>query len=389
MEQLSWNTEILTSFDLTEQRAGWRVTPKRTFQYDFLINHADLPFVEAIIYALQGSEVEVELPVWTDSKRLDADLAAGSGTIPLETDGLDYGSPGKVAILTSESVFEVLDVESFSSTELVLVKTTGRLWPRGSRVVPVRSGIMPLSITLNRPTDQGTLGSIQYELTDPGWPVLPALVADTYRSLDVFPFTPDRSEAIGENYTVVRTRFESMGGTVVVLPRRDRPAINTTPRFVFSGRDEIQQFRAWLYRSAGQRKRFWMPSFMTSLELAKNAGSADEWIVVQGVRGHELYGHPHGPETELDAFAYRNPGRRDVQIVPSFGATPIRRRIQSWHQTAEGYDQLLLDSALGVDLVAGTARVSWLSEHRFASDQLELRWLTDDKVETNLPIRSL
>ena len=131
-----------------------------------------------------------------------------------------------------------------------------------------------------------------------------------------------------------------------------------------------------------------MPSLMEDLKLYQAATAADSWLVVKAVRGRDLYGRPYGPRTETST-TYINPGRRDVEILPAFGGTPIRRRIMAWVPVADGVDQIQLDSALGVALTTETTIVSWLSEQRLASDQIELRWLTDNVVETSLPMRSL
>ena len=406
VERLAWETEILTSGDQSEQRAGWRSRPGRFFAYDFALADYELPHIEAILYGLQDTAVLI--PIWTDASRLAAAVEAGDTVLPLiePTEELDLGAPTQVAILAKDygqadfgiqdEPYEVRDVAEVTASGLVLVEGMRRDWAKGSRVVPVRAGYLPPSVTLTRPTAKGAMGSVLVELTEPGWPTLPALEADTYRGLDVLPWIPDRAPDVEENYVRVRHRRGSVGGVVVIEPRRDRPAIERGLRFVFEGRTAILQFRAFLHRCAGQRKRFWVPSFMADLELHQNAEPEDEWITIKSVRGFEEYGRPHGPKTGdfatvgEDLTAYRNPGRRDIQIIDSPGATPIRRRIQSWTKVGDGIEQLHLDGGpLGVDLIRGRVLLSWLSEQRLASDQVELRWLHDRLVETTLPMRSL
>lgn len=406
VERLTWETEVFVSDDQTEQRAGWRERPGRLFSYDFTLAATEWPHIEAILYALQDSEVGI--PIWTDASRLASAIDAGETVIPLiePTANLDYGLPCQVAILAKDygkrdfglfdEPYEVRDVAEVTASGLVLDYGVKRAWAKGSRVVPVRNGILPPSVTVNRAAAKGAAGSIQVELLDPGWEDLPALVADTYRDLDVLPWTPDRAPDIDESYVRVRTRRGSIGGVVVIEPSRDRPAIERGLRFQFEGRAEIQQLRAWLHRCSGQRKRFWVPSHMADLELAQHAQPNDAWLLVKSVRGDQLYDRPHGPKTGSfsevgeDLTAYRNPGRRDIEINASNVDGPIRRRIQSWHRISDGVEQIQLDGgALGVSLRPAWTRVSWLSEQRLASDQIELRWLHDRLVEVTLPMRSL
>lgn len=398
VERLSWRTEVHTSEDATEQRAGWRARPGRSLGYDFQLSEWEVPHAEMLLFALQDQLLGI--PVWTDQTKVLAPLGAGATEIPMDPAGLDLDATSLVAVLApdygesaygaSGEFYELHQVADVLADRIELAGGLVRGWASGARVVPVRLGYLNAQASLVRPTARGARGSVSAELVDPGWPVLPVLEADEYRGLEVFPFRPDRSQDIEETYTRVRVRRESIGGVLVIEPRRDRPAIDRGLRVVASGRHEIGQLRAWLHRCAGQRKRFWCPSFSHDVDLHRDAAAGHNWLQVRSVRGGHLLGANHGPSTE-GLPAYSNPGRRDIEIraTASASSPPIRRRIVAWHEAGEGIDQVLLDEALGAELVAGRAMISWLSEQRIAADQLELSWSTDRLVSTTIPVRSL
>lgn len=399
VERLEWRTDVLTAYDQTEQRRGLRVRPIRSFEYQIVTGREEQPHVEAIVYALQDTLIEV--PIWTDARRIVSPLAAGAGAIPVTTSGLDYSAGGRVAILAPDyfasdygvrdTSYEVLDVAAVGASSLTLSGGgPRRTWPARSFVVPVRSGRLASSISWSRPTDHGVQGSVRLDLEDPGHASLPSLVADTYRSRSVLPFRPDRGSDIQESMGRVTTRIQSVGGTLEVISRSDRPLVSRSgERFLFSGRTEIQQLRAWLEARAGRRSQFYLPSFQTDLELARPVEAANAWVSVKSMRGAALYGGPWGRSQGSDP--YQNAGRQDIEIRRNDADTsPIRRRVLSWARGGEGVDQLKLDSAIGEAISDHSVAVlSWIALARQESDTVELRWLTADTVEAVIPMRSV
>lgn len=395
IERLTWKTDVLISFDRTEQRIGYRTRPRRSFEYGFLMKGHELHHAEAIIHALQGDELEV--PIWTDMTRLTSGLSPGDTTVSLTTAGLDFVAGGRAVVVASDygealygaadTFYELLDVNTVWSGGLTLSSPIKGTWPARSKLLPLRAGYVAPEINWGRTTAEGAKGTLTVDLVDAGWETLPALAADSYLSRDVLPWLADRSEDIQETLVRPVTRIESIGGTLQVLKRSDRPDISRDERYVITTRADILQLRAWLERCAGSRVSFWSWSGCRDLEMAQDAQAADEWLLVKSVRGRALYGDSHGGWA-LDASTYKRPGRRNLEIRATPTATPIRRGIVSWARVGPGTEQVVLDSAVGAAIEASKSVVSWLAQRRLESDSVEMRWVTDRHVELNMTTRS-
>lgn len=394
VERLAWNTDVITARDGSEQRIGLRTRPVRTFDYQFLLTHAQLGHVQAIVRAWQDQALEV--PIWTDVQLLSESIEAGARLVPCNYAMLDFEAGGRAAILAPDYAsadygvhdtwYEVFDVDDLDTGGLAVDAGLVRAWPRGSWIVPVREGFLSETFTWVRQTAEGGTGTASLRLTDPGYPDLAGLLTpDQYRSLDVLPWRANRGEDLTENFQRLQARIESVGGRLQVSQRVDRPSLGRGPVFVFEGRQAVLELRAWLDLREGRRAPYYASSGCRDMDLVFPAAADHDSLLVKSVRGDQLYGRPHGPHT---LAAYRNRGVEDLEIRERAGADPIRRRVLEWADAGEGFDQVLLDEAIGVALTPGREVLSLLERVRQESDTAELRWSTDQLVNVTLTTRS-
>ena len=397
VERLSWLTDILISWNGSEQRRSLRALPMRSFEWQFAVAEAELPHVEAILYGLANRDLDI--PIWTDARVTLTALSPGDKSVSIDTADREYASGSKVALIdrgrnddllgVRSTFYETRTIDTVSSSQITLTRGLRNAWPRGTIVVPTATGRLVPTATWVRPTAQGATGSIRVEMASPLGGFAPGTSAySQHRSRDVFPFRPNRDQDINETFTHPRLVVTSVGGTVDYRPRRGRPGVSMGPRFHFSGRVEIDSLRTWLQRCAGQRLAFYGSSFERDLELARAPLSTERFLLVKSVRGSLLY-QRHQGVLYRNRFPSESKGLRDLEIRESQTATPFYRRVKSWTRVGDSMEQLTLDADVGVALDPTRCILSWLDLRRLDQDEVEMRWLNPELVEVDLPMRSL
>src|SRR5215469_1837664 len=96
-ETFEFLTDVLKSYNDSEQRRGLRQIPRRAIRYRALtLNARDAAGMESLVWGWQNQPYGV--PWWPDSQPLAADVPAGSFTIPVSTADRLFAAGGLLAI---------------------------------------------------------------------------------------------------------------------------------------------------------------------------------------------------------------------------------------------------------------------------------------------------
>ena len=148
VERLEWKTDLLQSFDGSEQRGALRLGPRASWEFESFFTGADRRRAETVMWGW-GARVWA-LPIWTDGLDLGADLPLGSTEILLDTAGRDYSAGSLAMILADSDSFEVLEVDSVAADRIVLRRPTIAAWP-GGVIAASRSTAPPVRRMVGRP----------------------------------------------------------------------------------------------------------------------------------------------------------------------------------------------------------------------------------------------
>lgn len=371
LERLEWSTDVIESFDASEQRIRLLATPNRYFEFSVTVSDRERRRAENALHAGQPGLWAV--PVWMDAQTLGSTLASGSTSITIDTTTRDFQAGGMAMLSRDSETFEVVDIDSQTGSTLTLDSATVVTWPAGTIIAPLRIARMPEELNLARFTGDTSYGRVRFKCTEASsWPA--ASDGTTYRSFPVLGSAPNWTEDVDQGYLRKLQTLVTGTGPDFVDEAGSGTILLQSHRWLLDGRSQIDAFRQWLYARAGRLTAFWLPTFALDFEVVANIGSSATTIDV------EQAGY-----TENLA---RGIGRQDIRIELHSG-TVYYRRITGSSEISADVERLTINSALGTAVSISEIRsISFMSLARLDADAVEIAWSRHDVAEAALTTRA-
>lgn len=371
-ERLEWLTEVLEAYDGTEQRVRLRHLPRRSFEYEFLIEGRDAQVLDHLLFAW-GARIYC-LPVWTDISILAGEAAIGSTALTVQdVINSDYHAGGLAVLWLSNTRHEAVEILSIAGNTLTLKLPLAKSWPAGTRVFPARFARLDGEVAIARPTDTIAVGRCRFSIEDITAPAV-ADYGPEYQGYRVFDWRPDRSTDIEDMWRRKLSVIDYGTGVRAFDDESGAPLIGRTLTWLLTDRSKVTAFRGWLAARAGRANPCWLPTFESDLEVTRTVAATDAGIIVRNV-GYARY-------------IAANPLRRDIRLLTTAGT--FYRRITGANEVSESEELLSLDEPLYVTLEPEQIlQVSYLELARLDQDAVELHWETDTAARVQLSTRTL
>lgn len=371
-ERMEWATDVLTSYNGTEQRIALRTNPRRTMAYGFTIdNNSDRRKFEAMLFNW-GARIWL-VPIWMEGNTLTAELAAGatSMTVP-RVDG-NWHDGGYLIMMAGAFDFEIIKVSTVSGNTVNFNDPTDTTWPAGTMYYPAVTGILPDKLGLSRFTGSTMYGKCQFMIFE-----TETVAADsptTYRTLPVVTQAPHWQQDITSDYQRKLRQVDYMIGKFAVDDEAGMPFNIISHHWTCDGKDEIDGLREFIYSLQGKQKAVWLPTFAPDIELVENVGSTSPYLdVAHGYIVQHLWGHKN---------------RRDIMIELVDG-TVFYRRLTNADESSDTVERLTMESPLGTAITPDDVlRISWMNVARLDTDSISFVWRHDDWVDCSVNWRTV
>jgi len=358
-EAMEWLTDIIEAYDGSEQRIEQRGHPRRGYELLATLPGHEAAVMESLLFGWQSRLYG--LPIWMDRSRLDADLDAGSTTIPVSTQYMDYHEGGLAVLWQGPQSHESVEISGIASDEITLVDPIENAWPAGTWIMPLVFARVPSEASVERITDELVRVRLPFLVqpgTDMGGDEGPA--PQTYQGEDLLFDSPNRVESLMSTYRRPTDLVDAGIGTVVSTSRTAFPKVATSFEWVLQGREAISAFKEYLFARRGRLKPVWIPSWHSDLHLTKAVTALDDTIAVQSI--------------DYERFVDLQTTRRDLAFLMPDGSWRLRR-ITGVEAGDPGEELLTLDQQWGDDVQP--FRISFLNLCRLDQDRIEIVWHTD------------
>lgn len=356
-ERLEWLTDVMESYNSTEDRLQVRASPRQSFTYDLPVSQTE--YARAFNRMLGNKPKQWFVPVWTEAQQLGA-VAAGAFSLSADTTLRDIREQSHVLLWESPRKWQLLGTAGITDTTVAVTSATvafDNAW-----LMPVRLG--HITGNVNRQTNAHVaVWAVSWDIDDNV-----TLVDDEPTQFlgDDIHFLEGllSGDAITDNVIqrVEVTDFDL--GTITYRSPWDNARVSRPFRVVLDGPEEVWAHRLWLHRRAGRYRRFWSPSLDADLRL-RSTGTIVSAIVVD--------------TDDYDAYAT---ARTHIALQTSDG-TWYARTITDVLALDSERTQLTLDSAINV-AATDVLRVSYLGLKRLETDKVDFNWLGGGACEINV-----
>ncbi|WP_145128144.1 hypothetical protein [Pseudomonas sp. URMO17WK12:I11] len=264
---IQYLTEVIESFDGTEQRIALRDTPRSSLSYMYSVTDEQQYQFNSKLSTSSGSML---VPLWPLQCRLSRGIRAGDARINL-TEVSAHLSSSETILISETDRHEVLSVESVDGLAVTVSSLAKNDFSESAIVVPLRIAYPAdesNSTSLLRGFDQH---SITYDL-DETQTQKPAPVDDFERlnARPIFPFRPDRSKDVTAQYNRLRETLDPLIGARSIYDRARGTVKVFGQTFTFFSEAERQRFEDFAELMNGAQGEFYIEGPGQAFELSED-----------------------------------------------------------------------------------------------------------------------
>ncbi len=361
-ETLEWNTDVQAVAAGQEQRVSNRRNPRQKFNSSVLVDDDARRRLRSLLFGWHGRTFGVAL--WHEQLPLSAAVSVGAASASfVSTAGSDLRVGGLCVLYKSDTVFDVLEVLTVTSTTVTFVSTTQNAYAAGDLLMPVRTAKLANESAVRRFIVNAERVHLQFDVidNDTGAPTgsLGSYATTGGRAI-LDPTFVDGEESPQSH----RQPVTVIDGETGVISHSSQWANSKSSHHVgFLGKTlaEVHAIRRLLIALRGRQVTFVSPTFIEDLIVTQNLVSASTTLVVENV-GYTRYVQSREP-------------RATFRIRFNDG-TSLIRRILSAVETSATEETLTIDVAWpSARLVSEIRDIQFLQVSRLASDSVRIRHL--------------
>lgn len=355
-------TEVIESFDGTEQRIALRDQPRVSLIYQYLLDDGGLTEFD-VKYGNFGGQLLVQM--WPQACELTHDVDPGDRTINVELNR--YVECSNTLMLTDGVNSEFVSVAGVGAGQVVLSNLAQKNFKMGSRVVPVRVGYSSDESSADIKTDSLASHGITFDLDETMFSKpTPIDNFERYHGKHVMPFRPNRSTDITVQYQRLREHFDPTIGARSIYERSPGAVRVFSHTFRFFSEQERQNFEDFAELQNGAQGEFWMQSAAVAMEIAEDIYDETYKLKIKPVG----YGRLDKSKSFPPAIA-----------VHLYNGTTIKRSLVS-AKSINGFEEITLDEPLSDIKIEDVESIKPLYLCRFESD--DFRYIFDTTQDSTI-----
>ncbi|WNY75977.1 phage tail protein [Pasteurella multocida] len=358
VENLAFLTVVHQSYSGAEQRIARRLSPRRTFEFQVLVEGKEKQMFDQAIYAY-GSRVWA-MPIFTDEANCLAEVAQGAMALPTKTLGRDFSVGGQALLIDETGQRETVEILAIEPTQLLLKRAVLRHYGIGARIYPVRSAVLTDPPSIRRISDSVISAQVRFSLIEHNAFSDDISHLPQYRGVPVLELSSDWSEDITGDYQRLIAELDNQTGIRYRLDTAQIAFQVIRHQFILYGRDEQRLFRQLCYYLKGRQKPIWVST------------SSSDFYVVDDIRGSAM----DVAYTGYSSMLFQQTGRRDLRIECVDG-TLYYRRILSADVVNQHTERLMLDGEPLSVKQEEIIKVSFITLSRLESDTISWEHKTD------------
>ena len=366
-EYAVWNTEVIESYNGTEERTELRDVPLQRYGWKVLVQD------RAFNSLLRGWHNRIFiLPMWQDQISSAVNIPIGTTTIDVSTTHGEWR--GYLILWESPTENETAEIESVSLGVATLASPTTKAFSAGVTILPGRFA----RLSKQSKWDEGyKLDILNLEWIVQDQENLPVVdLSSQYDGLDVYTdFIYTEGGKVKHTLTTPLIEIDFGSGPIFYDSRYDGTDIGYDQLLVLKfDRDLAWLFKRWLYKMKGKSGEFWLPSNNYDITIVEPFTDTDTSFVIQNIKYAEF----------LSSQA------SNKHLAFYIGETKYYREILGSMAIDADTERISLSAPFGFSGTGSTFnRISWMNKVRLASDQVQITWEGTNSGQAALPLKGV
>ncbi|WP_312299141.1 hypothetical protein [Stutzerimonas nitrititolerans] len=265
----SYLTEVIESWDGSEQRISLRDQPRLSATYQYGLSDADQYLFGSLVGNFSGQFL---VPVWP----MQSELIAPVSRFDAKAFVLNLSAvvtPGSRVMLSDGDAWEIAVIDAISEEGVSFKELVKKNYRIGSRLVPIHSAwISDEANSIAHGLDvELTSASFDFDVVEPPAPIDDFVIFNSRRVLDV---RADRSKDCTIQYKRLRETLDPGIGRRHIYDRTSGAVKYLQYSWRFFTEYDRQRFEFFSALERGSQGEFYIESPLTAMKLAKDIGPA-------------------------------------------------------------------------------------------------------------------
>jgi hypothetical protein len=374
-ESLEFATEVIESISGKEQRIALRDNPRQIFDVEYKLEGTDRRRMSALLF--DWASKTFGFPLWNEVVFTTADVPVGTTSYPVsDASEVDFRARGLAAIITDSNTFDVINIDSVTTFNVVASDPSVNAYPAGTPLMPVRTAILRGAV----PTQQAVVNletfRAEFEVTDnaTGAPAADVSGFSTYNSKVLFDDcnAVEASGMSGERIFRVY-RQDNQTGKVSITSAWDNGKRTFFKGFVARTRAELRALKGVFLALKGRQVSFYLPTFADEILPVDTATIGTNTLDIEAI-GFPIYAQERAPFNLLR-----------IELTDG---TVLIRTVTASIDVDEDTERLTLDGTWPATYSADEfQRIDFYELVRFDSDALRLRYSRIGFATTRMPVK--
>lgn len=366
-EELLWATDVLNSYDGTEQRVRIRNQPRQRLNVRGYLNYDDRTRLDNLIWGWRKRVWAI--PMWIEA-RVGSTVTKDSAVINVDTRYADFRIGGLAILFESAAKFDVFQIIALTTTTLTANRGIAKTFVNPI-VMPVRSARMVSDPVRKTSGNTGDISAL-FEVTD-NIAFAGSATAIQYNGLDTF---FDEQLATGgdihveDNYEHRVDVIDTITGIVQTVSPWTYTRVNRTFEMIFEGPQAVWNLRQWLHRRSGRL----VPFYGSNSEDAFRILSAG--TIVESFSAFN------------NDYANQASARNNIAVYLKNGTMSIHKIVAAT-TSADGTNVTVRFQPDLNQQVVNIKSIQLMTKKRLSSDNITLEWKADHKAFVKIPTTEL
>lgn len=377
LEHLQWLTNVLKKMNDTEQRISVRKSPRQSFEWDVVLADGnERNRVETLLFDWQASVFGIGM--WHELTRATVAISVAAITINVaSTANADYRIGGLVLIYSSQTSYDVLQLQAMTATTLTFTTGTVGSYPVGTSVLPLRTALAETSIPGARyPVNAGRL-AVKFHVNDNDANLGSTAAWPTFNSKVLLTGGNVVKGTVAESYERELVVLDPGAGLIDQQSPSDRHRRRSSQTFRTANQAGLWDVRQLLWALHGKQVSFYLPTFAVDMELT------DPLAIGSALMNIKYIGYTQ--------FVRNRQPKNLVRIVLTDGTTIIRTIIGSTIAIANVKETITVDATWAANVaVASVSRIEYVEKVRQDSDDVTIQYLAGDlNARVTVPVKTV
>lgn len=286
IERYEWKTDILPSYDGTDQRIALRTRPRRFFTFDFeLINDADRKEIYDIIY--KTSDRTIVAPAYQYQARLKQKTVIGDNKLYFNTKRADVRIGEDVVVIAKNGFQYLYNVSTVAEDHVVITTAFSSVIATGAIVATTFGARLPnrSGLSMNTRSGRAQFNLQLVENRDQIAQPENGIVLPTLDGIPKLLRNPLSDAEAGETFDTGIEIIDNETGRPQFFTAWDQKFVEGTRRFLIQtlfDPEEMEYWRTWLDYFRGQQRSFYLPTYREDLFHVKSSEILITQIEVEG-----------------------------------------------------------------------------------------------------------